>query len=120
MFFLRCGQYFSHITTATYTFHVFPGFQQAAALKYLAQGYSHVKTQMIQCSSNPGPLDNESNTLPLSNVRHCGKERNTTYHRFLQLQRRLLPLSVFEQPFNLKYQCITQFSFEINDHTYKS
>ena len=36
------------------------------ALKCLAQGHSHEKTQRIQCSSNPGPLDYESNTLPLS------------------------------------------------------
>ena len=34
------------------------------ALKYLA----HEKTQRIQCGSNPGPLDYESNTLPLSHV----------------------------------------------------
>ena len=36
------------------------------ALKCLAQGHSHEKTPRIQCSSNPGPLDYESNTLPLS------------------------------------------------------
>ena len=35
------------------------------ALKCLAQGHSHEKTQ---CGSNPGPLDYVSNTLPLSHV----------------------------------------------------
>ena len=35
------------------------------ALKCLAQGHSHEKIQRIQCGSNPGPLDYESNTLPL-------------------------------------------------------
>ena len=38
------------------------------ALNYLAQGHSHEKTQRIQCGSNPGPLDYESNTLPLSHA----------------------------------------------------
>ena len=38
------------------------------ALKCLAQGHSHEKTQRIQCGSNPGPLDYESNTLPLGHV----------------------------------------------------
>ena len=38
------------------------------ALKCLAQGQSHKKTQRIQCGSDPGPLDYESNTLPLSHV----------------------------------------------------
>ena len=38
------------------------------ALKCLAQGHSHEKTQRIQSASNPGPLDYESNTLPLSNA----------------------------------------------------
>ena len=38
------------------------------ALKCLAQGHSREKTQRIQCGSNPGPLDYESNTLPLSHV----------------------------------------------------
>ena len=42
------------------------------ALKCLAQGHSHEKTQRIQCGSNPGPLDYESNTLPLS---HAGPEK---------------------------------------------
>ena len=42
------------------------------ALKCLAQGHSHEKTQRIQCGSNPGPLDYESNTLPLS---HAGPRR---------------------------------------------
>ena len=41
------------------------------ALKYLAQGHSHEKTQ--EPGSNPGPLDYESNTLPLSHVGpYCG------------------------------------------------
>ena len=43
------------------------------ALKCLAQGHSHEKTQRIQCGSNPGPLDYESNTLPLSHVGPFGK-----------------------------------------------
>ena len=34
----------------------------------LALGHSHEKTQRIQCGSNPGPLDYESNTLPLSHA----------------------------------------------------
>ena len=38
------------------------------ALKCLAQGHSHEKTQRIQCDSNPGLLDYESNTLPLSHA----------------------------------------------------
>ena len=38
------------------------------ALKCLAQGHSHEKTQRIQCGSNPGPPDYESNTLPLSHA----------------------------------------------------
>ena len=38
------------------------------ALKCLAQGHSCEKTQRIKCSSNPGPLDYESNTLPLSHA----------------------------------------------------
>ena len=39
-----------------------------SALKCLAQGHSHKKTQRIQCGSNQGPLDCKSNTLPLSHV----------------------------------------------------
>ena len=35
------------------------------ALKCLAQGQSLEKTQRIQCSLNPGPLDYKSNTSPL-------------------------------------------------------
>ena len=38
------------------------------ALKCLVQGHSREKTQRIQCCSNPGPLDYESNTLPLSHA----------------------------------------------------
>ena len=38
------------------------------ALKCLAQGHSHEKTERIQCGLNPGPLDYESNTLPLSHA----------------------------------------------------
>ena len=66
--------------------YVFPGFQSyhgdsshysylswaspvlGWALKCLAQGHSHEKTQRIKCGSNPGPLDYESNTLPLSHA----------------------------------------------------
>ena len=36
------------------------------ALKCLAQGHSHEKTQRIQYGLKLGPLDYESNTLPLS------------------------------------------------------
>ena len=36
------------------------------ALKCLAHGHSHEKTQTIQCGSNPGPLKNDSNALPLN------------------------------------------------------
>ena len=43
------------------------------ALKCLAQGHSHEKTQRIQCGSNPGPLYYESNTLPLG---HMGPDRH--------------------------------------------
>ena len=45
-----------------------------SALKYLAQGHSH-ENQRIQWGSNPGPLDYESNTLPLS---HVGAHDNRT------------------------------------------
>ena len=38
------------------------------ALKCLVLGHSHEKTQRIQCGSNPGPLDYESNTLPLGHA----------------------------------------------------
>ena len=38
------------------------------ALKCLAQAHSPEKTQRIQCGSNPGSLDYESNTLPLSHL----------------------------------------------------
>ena len=60
------------------------------ALKCLAQGHSHEKTQRIQCGSNPGPMDYGSNTLPLSHagpllskycdveelLMHCERRRN--------------------------------------------
>ena len=46
------------------------------ALKCLAQGHSHEKTQRIQCGSNPGPLDYESNTPPLSHVGPVDKGDN--------------------------------------------
>ena len=52
------------------------------ALKCLAQWHSHEKTQRIQCGSNPGPLDYESNTLPLSHVglwHIVGKEANVAH-----------------------------------------
>ena len=38
-------------------------------MKCLALGHSHEKTLRIQCGSNLGPVDYESNTLPL---RHAG------------------------------------------------
>ena len=41
------------------------------ALKCLAQGHSHEKPQRIQCGSNQGPQDYESNTLPLIHVGPC-------------------------------------------------
>ena len=68
---LRCfQQYFSHITATVHMVHVFPGFHQyqAGALKCFAQGHSNEKTQRIQSGSNPGPLEYESNTLPLSHA----------------------------------------------------
>ena len=66
----RFQQYFSHITARAHIIHVFPGLHQyyAGAQKCVAQGHSQEKTQRIQCSSNPEPLDYESNTLPLSHV----------------------------------------------------
>ena len=38
------------------------------ALKCLAQGHSDEKTQRLKHGSNPGPLDYETNTLPLSHM----------------------------------------------------
>ena len=43
------------------------------ALKCLAQGHSHEKTQRIHCGLNPGPLDYESNPLQHNpNFQHQG------------------------------------------------
>ena len=70
----RFQHYFSHITETAYIIHVFPGFHQyyTRALKWLAQRHYHKKkkkkTQRIQCDSNPGTLDYESNILPLRNA----------------------------------------------------
>ena len=47
------------------------------ALKCLAQGHSHEKTQRIQCGLNPGPLDYESSTLPMSHVGPLVRVENT-------------------------------------------
>ena len=47
------------------------------ALKCLAEGDSHEKTQRIQCGSNPGPLDYESNASPLS---HVGPKYTGRFH----------------------------------------
>ena len=71
-----CFTPLSTVFQSCQTFHiirVFPGFHQyyAGALKCLAQGHSHEKPQRIQCGANPGPLDYESNTLPLS---HAGPQ----------------------------------------------
>ena len=66
----RFQQYFSHITATVQIIHVFPWFHQykPGALKCLAQGHSHEKTWRLQYGSNPGPLDYESNTSPLSHA----------------------------------------------------
>ena len=61
-------QYFNHITATAHIIHDFLHQYYAGALKCLAQGYSHEKTQRIHCGSNPGPLDYESNILPLSYI----------------------------------------------------
>ena len=47
------------------------------ALTFLAEGHSYNKTQRIQCGSNPGPLDYESNTLPMS---HTGPHKHYNHH----------------------------------------
>ena len=71
-------QYFIHITATVHIIHVFPGFH-----KYLAgaQIHSHEKTQRIQCGSNSGPLDYQSNTLPLSHAGTPGLLWMTKPHR---------------------------------------
>ena len=73
----------SHITATAHIVHVFSWVLPVLgwALKCLAQGHSHEKTQGIQCGSNPGPLDYESNTLPLSHA---------TQFLFLRLQKGLV------------------------------
>ena len=48
------------------------------ALKCLAQGHTHEKTQRIQCGPNPGHLVYESNTLPLSHVGPRSPKGNKT------------------------------------------
>ena len=53
------------------------------ALKCLAQGHSHEKTQRIQCGSNPGPLDYESNILPLSHAGHYDGRQTQHDHNTL-------------------------------------
>ena len=73
----RFQQYFSHITATVHIIHVFPGFSSTGTrlglLSVLPKDPPMKKTQRIQCRSNPGPLDNESNTLPLS---HAGPPCN--------------------------------------------
>ena len=52
--------------------------EKTQRIQCLAQGHSHEKTQRIQCGSNPGPLEYESNTLPLSHVGTFIKTRNNS------------------------------------------
>ena len=59
------------------------------ALKCLAQGHSQEKTQRIQCSSNPEPLDYESNTLPLSHAGpslYGGRVNNGNFMKLVDLK----------------------------------
>ena len=73
----------SHITATAHIIHVLLGFTSTrlGALKCLAQGHSHEKTQRVQCGSNPEPLEYVSNTLPLSHVGPSSIENQvlTTY-----------------------------------------
>ena len=52
----------------------FLSFKCAGALKCLTQGHSHDKNQRIHCSLNPGFLDYESNTLPLTLLKKLWEE----------------------------------------------
>ena len=70
---LRCFyQYFSHIMATIHIIHAFLGFtstrlgSEVSCPRTLPK-----KTHRIQWGSNPGPLDYESNTLPLSHVGPC-------------------------------------------------
>ena len=66
------------------------------ALKCLAQGHSHEKSQRIQCGSNPGPL---SNTLPLS---HAGPSLTENCLPFLS-NLKLLSANSFNLEENLSF-----------------
>ena len=59
-------QYFSHITATAHIIHVFLGF--TSTWLELWSVLPKEKIQRIQCGSNPGPLDYESNTLSLSHT----------------------------------------------------
>ena len=61
---------FSLIIATAHIIHVFPGFHmyKAGALKCLDQGHSHKKPRGTSVAQTQGPLDYESNTLPLGHV----------------------------------------------------
>ena len=70
------------------------------ALKCLAQGHSHEKTQRIQCGSNPGPLDYKSNTLPLG---HAGPLQTLSFWtslKFVVWERVKCVFFLSQQPYN--------------------
>ena len=85
-------QYFTHIMVTNHTTFMsflvspIPGSEMSCP-RTLPQ-----KTQRIQCSSNPGPLDYESNTLRMS----CAglKERSLTGQSSVNLPSFYLPLTV--------------------------
>ena len=75
-----CFTLLSTVFQSYHIIHVFPGFHQyyAGLWNVLLKDTPTKKTQRIQCGSNPGPVDYESNTLPLSHVgprKQCGKRR---------------------------------------------
>ena len=103
----RFQQYFSHITATAHIIHVFLGFTSTRLGSEVScpRTLPRKKTQRIQCGSNPGPLDYESNTLPLGhagplNVTQnmkvvflrieniVGKEENAGYQHFLLFPQR--------------------------------
>ena len=65
----RFQQHFSHTMAKAHIIHVFPVFpvlswgSEVSCPRTLPQ-----KTQRTQCGSNPAPLDEESNTLPLTHA----------------------------------------------------
>ena len=95
----RFYQYFSHITATAHIIHAFLGFtstrlgSEVSCPRTLPR-----KNQRIQCGSNPGPLDYESNTLPLSHmgpretVRKMSVENN-----WEKRKRKLDPSIIFSQ-----------------------